>query len=89
MYILTPLSMRVHRVQLPYPWACLPVLFFIAHLRAFSSQHRRHRYPPSQPHKNHRRNLQVNLDWNYLGFQLFDSRALSRFDIPDSCKDAL
>lgn len=70
-------------------WAGLLLLFLVAHVQAHASQHRRHRHPPSLLHNNHERDLQVNLEWNYKGFQLFDFKLLFHSDLPVSCKAAL
>lgn len=81
--------MRMHQLEPSCLLAGLLFLFLVVHVQAHSSQHRRHRHSPSHPHENHGRDLELNLQWNYTGFQLFDSRVLSRFDLPDCCKVAL
>jgi hypothetical protein len=81
--------MYVRQLQLSCFWAGLLLLFLIAHVKAHTSQHRRHRHLPSVPHKTHERDLHAQLEWSYKGVQLFDLRDLFRFDLPESCKVAL
>lgn len=69
--------------------AGLLFLCLIAGVQAHSFQHRRHRHPASHPQEHHERDLQVNLEWSYKGFQVFDLKDLFHLNLPDACSVAL